>query len=38
MYQLADGIELSPDGNMVFKLKPSLENRISVLEPKEDEE
>ena len=31
MYQLADGIELSPDGNMVFKIKPQLENRINIL-------
>ena len=33
MYQLAEGIELSPDGNMVFQIKPKLENRINVIEP-----
>lgn len=31
MYQMAEGFELSPDGNMIFKIKPELENRINIL-------
>ncbi len=38
MYQLAKGITMSPDGNMVFVIAPQIENRINILQPEGQKE